>query len=158
MLERKMKRYVFLSIVMACLQFVLIICIPFVGIDGTILQRILAYIIAFLFWSSIVFEVILARWADHERRKLERRLYRSREIKQSLSGVFSFLKNTEALVTDVVLFISVIFLGIIIWMHIKTSWIIISIVSILILSFSLHCILNGRNYNFLKEYKNKMKE
>lgn len=158
MLEHKLKRYVSLSVVMACLQFVLIICIPFVSVEGTTIQRVMTYIIAFLFWASIVFEVLLACWSDRERRKLERHLYRSKEIKQSLSGVFSFFKNKEAMVTDIVLFISVLSLGIIIWMHVKTSWIIISVVSILIFSFSLHSVLNGRNYRYLKELKNNVKE
>lgn len=155
MLERKLNQYVFMSIVIACLQFVLIICISFVSIEGTMIQKTLAYIIAFLFWISIIFEIVLVRLSDKERRKSGKRFYIRRKINQSPIGMFSFFKNKEAIVVDIIFIISIVSIVIIICMHAKASWIIISVVSIFILSFNLHCILNGRNYRYLKELKNK---
>ena len=72
-------------------------------------------------------------------------------------GIMSFFKNKEAVVADIVLFISVILLGIILWMNVKIGWLIIGDVSFLVLSFNLHCILNGRNYRLLKSYKNNFR-
>lgn len=158
MLENKLNLYVVLSIGMACLQFVLILCIPFLNIEGETKQQIISYIVAMLFWMSIFAEVLLARLSDRVRRKLERKLYRDKEIKNSMAGIFSFFKNTEAMIADIVLFVIVLLLGIIIWLHIKAIWVIIGTVSVLILSFSLHCIFNGRNYRYLKKLKNNTKE
>ncbi|MBE5872839.1 MAG: hypothetical protein E7287_00370 [Lachnospiraceae bacterium] len=157
MLEHKLKRYIILSIAMACLQFGLIICIAFVSIEGTTIQKVAAYIVAFMFWTSIIFEILLAHWSDGERKQLDRYVLRCREIRRAPSGIFSFLKNTEAMVADILLFVSVAALGIILWMQIKTSWIIISVLSIFVLSFSLHCILNGKNYRYLKKLKEQNK-
>lgn len=149
----KLNRYVFLSIGMAGLQFLLLLLIPYSNIEGTKAQQMMAYIIAFLFWASIIGEVVLVRLASRERKRLDRKLCKGKEINQSLFGVFSFFKNKEAIVTDIILFLSVILLGVIIWTNVKTSWIIIGVVSVLVLSFNLHCILNGKNYRYLKEIR-----
>ena len=140
---------------MACLQFILLILIPFANVEGTETQRMLAYVIAFLFWASIIAQIVFVRLSSNERKKLNRKLHKSKEINQSFLGIFSFFKNREAIVADVILFLSVILLGVIIWTNVKTSWIIIGVVSVLVLSFNLHCVLNGKNYRYLKEIRVK---
>lgn len=158
MSKTKLNRYIYLCIVMACLQFLLLVLIPFANVEGTEGQRMFAYVIAFLFWTSIFAEIIFLCMANSQRKRLSRKLYRNKEISQSLLGIFSFLKNKEAMVVDIMLFLSVILLGIIIWTNVKTGWIIIGVVSVLVLSFNLHCIFNGKNYRYLKELINNKKE
>lgn len=151
----KLNKYVFVCIGIACLQFFLLLLIPYSNIEGTKTQQIMAYVIAFLFWSSIIGEIVFVRISSNERKKLDRKLHKGREINQSLPGVLSFLKNREAIVADIILFLSVTLLGIIIWTNVKTGWIIVGVVSALVLSFNLHCILNGKNYRYLKEIRVK---
>lgn len=158
MLENKLNLYVYLSIGIACLQSILILCILFVDIEGDTKQQTIAYVVAFLFWLSIFAEVWLSHLANRVRKKLERKLYRNKEIKNSMPGIISFFKNTEAKMVDILLFIVVLLLGMIIWQRINKSWLIIGEVAILILLFSLHCVLNGRNYRYLKKLKNNTKE
>lgn len=158
MLENKLNLYVYLSIGMACLQSILILCILFVDIEGDTKQQTIAYVVAFLFWLSIFTEVWLSHLADRVRKKLERKLYRNKEIKNSMPGIVSFFKNTEAKIVDIPLFIAVLLIGMIIWLRINKSWLIIGAVATLILLFNLHCILNGRNYRYLKKLKNNTKE
>ena len=158
MSEMKLRKNLFICIGMASLQFVLLLLIPYSNIVGTKKQQTMAYIIAFLFWASIICEIVFVCLAGNERKRLDRKLHKGKEINQSLSGIFSFFKNREAIVADVTLFLSVVLLGVIIWTNVKISWIIIGVVSVLALSFNLHCILNGKNYRYLKEIKNKKKE
>ena len=158
MSERKLNKYVLLCLGMATLQFVLLLLIPCSNIEGTKTQQMMAYIIAFLFWSSIIGELICVRLSSNERKRLERKFHNGREINQSLPGVFSFAKNRESKIADITLYLSVILLGIIIWTNIKTGWIIIGVVSILVLSFNIHCVFNGKNYRYLKEIRKLGKE
>lgn len=158
MLERRLRQYVSLNIGLACLQFLLILCIPFVNIEGNMSQRIIAYLTAGIFWISIIGEILLIVCSANARSGLEQKMYKNKEIENSLPGIFSFFKNKEAAIADIGLFIFVLLLGIIIRLHIKTSWMIIGIVSTVLLLFNLHCILNGKNYRYIKEYKNNMKE
>lgn len=153
MSDKKMNINVFLCIGMACLQFVLLLLIPLSNIEGTKTQQMIAYIIAFLFWTSLIGEIVFVRLSSNERKRLDRKLHKGKEINQSFSGIFSFLKNKEAMIADITLFLSVILLGIIIWTNVKTSWMIIGDVAFLALSFNLHCILNGKNYRYLKEIR-----
>lgn len=156
MSEVKLKKYTWLSIGMACLQCGLLLLIPYSNIEGTKTQQRMAYIIAFLFWTGIIAEMVFVRLSSNQRKMLEKKSRKGKSKNKSTLGVFSFVKNREAVVADIVLFLSVIILGIVIWTNVKTEWIIIGDVSILVLSFNLHCILNGRNYRYLKE--NKMKK
>ena len=154
----KLNRYVWLGIGMSCLQCGALLAIPFADIEGTEKQRMLAYAIGALFWLSIIGELVLLCLSCNERKRLEQKRGAGIEMKNSTLGIFSFLRNREAIVADVMLFISVILLGIVIWTNIENKWIIIVVVSILVLSFNLHSILNGRNYIYLKEAKNNKKE
>lgn len=158
MLKNKLERYIVLSIALAMLQFILIMCIPFVNIKGTGVQCVMAYIVALLFWLSIIAEVILAIYSTRIRKKVGCELNGHDAVEGFGPGIILFFKNKEAVVADIVLFVSVLLLGIILWMNMKIGWLIIGNVSFLVLSFNLHCILNGRNYRLLKSFKNDLKE
>lgn len=158
MSKTKLNRYIYLCIVMACLQFILLMLIPFANLEGTQGQQMLAYVIAFLFWLSIICEIVFICIANSHRKKLVRKFHKNKEIDKEMIGIFSFLKNREGMMADIMLFLSVILLGIVIWTSVKISWIVIGVVSVLVLSFNLHCIFNGKNYRFLKEIINNKKE
>lgn len=153
MLDRRLVKYLTVTIILAFLEFVVILFIPLVNLDGAMMQRISAYILAAMFWISVVTEVFLVELSTYERRWIERRGYRSNELRYSKLGVISFFKNPEAVVADIVLFISVIVVWIAAWLQIETEWVIIAGVSVLVLSFNLHCILNGKNYRYIKNMK-----
>lgn len=157
-MEKKLKLLVCLMICLACLQCLLIFTIPFVSVEGNSIQRIMAYVVAMFFWLAVISEIIIARQSSKIRAKMERRIYRNKQIRLSSVGILSFFKNKEAMMADVLLFVSVVVLGIVIWAKIVTTWIIICVVSILILSFNMHCILNGRNYRYIKALNKHLKE
>ena len=153
MLDSRLKKYNLITIAIAVLEFIFVLCIPFVNLYGLSLQRIGAYILAALFWICIVIEGVFVHMATQERKWMERKRFRSRTLKYSQPGVISFFKNCEASIADVVLFTSATLVVVLAWTQIKTVWMIMTGISILFLSFNLHCILNGKNYRYLKLYK-----
>ena len=158
MLDQRLKKYNLITISLAVLEFVLILCIPLVNLDGSSAQKIGAYILAAFFWICIAIEGIFVHLSTQERRWMERRGFRNRALKHSPPGVISFFKNLEAMVVDIILFISAILVVILVWTQVKTGWMIMAGISILFLSFNLHCILNGKNYRYLKAYRLNKKE
>ncbi len=158
MLDQRLKKYNLITISLAVLEFVLILCVPLVNLDGSSAQKTGAYILAALFWICIAIEGIFVHLSTQERRWMERRGFRNRALKHSPAGVISFFKNLEATVVDAVLFASVILVVILVWTQVKTGWMIMAGISVLFLSFNLHCILNGKNYRYLKSYRLYKKE
>ena len=158
MLDQRLKKYNLITITIAVLEFILILCVPLVNLDGSSAQRIGAYVLATLFWICIAVEGIFVHMATQERKWMERRGFRNRVLKHSQPGVISFFKNFEASIVDAVLFASAILVVVLVWTQIKTGWMIMAGISILFLSFNLHCILNGKNYRYLKAYRLYKKE
>ena len=158
MLDGRLLKYNVVTISLAFLEFVSILCIPFVNLDGTLVQRISGYILATIFWISILVECIFVHFSTKERRWIERKEYRNKVLKYSQPGAISFFKNAEATVADVILFIAVTLVEILMWTQVKTGWMLMADISILFLSFNLHCILNGKNYRYLKSYRIYKKE
>lgn len=68
------------------------------------------------------------------------------------------MKTREGLVADVVMFASLIAVIVIAWTQVKSQWLILSCVSVLYLSFNMHCLLNGKNYRYIKLLSNYKKE
>lgn len=158
MLDQRLKKYNLITISLAVLEFILILCVTVVNLDGLSAQKIGAYILAALFWICIAIECIFVRLSTQERRWMERRGFRNRALKHSSAGVISFFKNLEATVADAVLFVSVILVVILVWTQVKTGWVIMAGISVLFLSFNMHCILNGKNYRYIKAYRLYKKE
>lgn len=153
-----LQRILIISIVLSSIGAVQILLIPLTNINGSWHERLFAYAISGIFWVSIIVQVVLTVKAKSTREYLQDRGYRIKGIRHAPIGVVSFFKNTEAIVSDATLFVSAIVLAIIIWLGITTSWLIIICLSLLFLSFSLHCIFNGKNYRYNKAFKKFKKE
>lgn len=158
MLDSRLLKFNIATISLAFFEFVTILCIPFVNLDGSLVQRIGGYILATIFWISILVECVFVHLSTQERRWIERKEYRSKVLKYSQPGVVSFFKNPEATVADVILFITATLVVILMWTRVKNGWMVMADISILFLSFNLHCVLNGKNYRYLKSYRLYKKE
>ncbi len=158
MLDQRLRRFNLIAISLAVLEFLIILCVPFVNLDGSSAQRVGAYILAALFWICIAIEGIFVHLSTQERRWMERKGFRNRVLKHSPPGVISFFKSLEATVVDVILFISALLVVVLVWTQAKTGWMIMAGMSVLFLSFNLHCILNGKNYRYLNAYRLYKKE
>lgn len=102
-----------------------------------------------MFWASLVIGisafVILSR-----RRKNWFAVNKIRKSRFShKAGAFSFFKNLYGAVADVIAAISVIGLVISVIMTDATGFACYVFVSLLVFSFSMHCIFNGNIYNYI---------
>ena len=157
-LKTQINLYFLISILLAVIPAVLILCIPWVSLEGTDAQKTGAYIMAAAFWLCVILELCMTRLCSSERKWLERQKVRSRSLTQSNPGIVSFLKTNEGMVADIVMFTSLIAVIDIAWTQVKSQWLILSCVSVLYLSFNMHCLLNGKNYRYIKLLSNYKKE
>ena len=157
-LKTQINLYFLISILLAVIPAVLIMCIPLVSLEGSGPQKIGAYIMAATFWLCVILELWMTRMCSSERKWLERRKVRSRTLTQAYPGIISFIKTREGLIADVIMFVSLIAVIVIAWIQVGSQWVILSCVSVLYLSFNMHCLLNGKNYRYIKLLSNYKKE
>ena len=154
MTKNNVKVYIIIAIALAVFETVILCLIPFfsrTSAPNKISTE--AYILSALFWTSILAEIFFVISASKIRKRIKHQTHEKDADMHLLPGIISFFKNPEAIICDVILFISIIGIIIIIALNVKTKWIIMSGVLTLFISFNLHCILNGKNYRYLKLLK-----
>lgn len=115
---------------------------------------ILLYFAGACFWIGLVGVVYMLLKINRKRRDN----YRFNESfnNQKQLGIIHFFQNTEALITDVIMFMSLV--GFVITKIFSSNLYISFIISaVFIFSFGMHCMLNGTNYKYLK-FTNYVKE
>jgi len=161
MLGKRLELYYRGTVCLVILELIVLFCIPATNLDGSGMQRLSAYVMAMLFWGSIAVEVACTYLFTKERKRMEKKGYRVKKINHSYSGIITFFSNPEARVMDLALFLSLILVIILVLAQVKAGWLILSCVSLLFVSFNFHCILNGKNYRYLKIvrlYKKEQKQ
>ena len=159
MTKNKVKMYIIIAIALAVFETVILCLIPFFS-RTSVPDKIStgAYILAALFWTSILAEMFFVISASKTRKRIKQQTHEKDADMHLLPGIISFFKNPEAIICDAVLFTSIIGVIIIVALNVKTRWIIMAGILTLLISFNLHCILNGKNYRYLKLSKNNKKE
>lgn len=129
---------------------VFIALIPLANFDGTVAQKVFSYAISCLIWLSVIALTFSVCKASAAKKALEKRGFQIKKISRSSIGLFSFFKNREATVADIVLFVSLIGTVLLTQIKTKSEWILMICLALLFLSFGLHCIFNGRNYRYYR--------
>ncbi|MBE6808055.1 MAG: hypothetical protein E7524_01155 [Ruminococcaceae bacterium] len=112
----------------------------------TLTSRIIKILCALLFWSGLAVEQIFMWKANKRRLKIES-IVSGRRI-TGMSGIFSFLKTEFGFFTDATLAISLITYIVLVignWGENVAQYIFLFLI---VLSFRLHCIANGKNYRY----------
>ncbi len=153
-LFKKFRRSFYLSVVCVIISSLALLCIPSTDINGVGTKKVLAYVTAAVFWLSLFISQIFF-WSANSKRKIIERELKKRKIKtiNSKPGLVSFFKNKPAITADAGLFFSAVLLAITTCFHLKNEWLIIGCVFLLFLTFNLHCLLNGKNYKYIQNYK-----
>lgn len=135
-----------------------LVLVPFSDYEGNTINAVTAIIAGVLFWLFLILGyLVFSRIAKH------RRLYEkkatssdngrfSRADNKKKPGIICFFSNIFALVADIVLILSFI-LTLVIIIFIPTTSLVIQIILISLLLFSLHmhCVLNGINFRYIRE-------
>lgn len=141
------------SIVFSTLSSSSILSIVFLN-KNEILDSILRIIFPMIFWLGLIGEQFFIWKANFIRKSIEKS-GKFRKIKSGI-GIISFLGTEAGLIADVVLALSFVTLLILMIFNIRESVVQYIFIFLLVLSFRLHCILNGKNFRY-KKYLAKRK-
>ena len=130
--------YSMTSFLISSLSFLMI---PFSRFDGSLTQRVLAYMVGFIFWTGLIVGMIITYYLGKIRLKNNNKEY-------CLPGFFCFFKNKKSRIWDIIMFASVI-----VFITIKTAFVNMTLawssaLSFLTFSVYIHSVLNGNNYTF----------
>lgn len=135
---RNMLLYSIISFLISSLSFLMI---PFSRFEGTLKQKVLAYLVGLFFWTGLIIGMIITFYLGKTRQK-----YNNKE--HSLPGLFCFFKNKKSQIWDIIMLVSAFAFFII-----KTAfanWTLAWSAALSLLTFSvyIHSVLNGNNYAF----------
>lgn len=102
---------------------------------------------ALVFWIGLIAEQVLFWRANSMRKKM---LGLNKKTKKNI-GLLSVCKNKYAAVTDIVLAVSIVLLILFLIFGLFNNIVQYILCCIIILSFRLHCILNGENFSYIKK-------
>lgn len=145
---RKLMLNFLISVVFAVLASLVLLLIP-LNSGGE--RNVLLILTGAFFWLIFIISQV-SFWQANNLRKTILKCSKKRKVKKpdDSLGIISFCKNKPACIADGILIISVIILVIVLCFNMKNPWLIITDVSFLFLSFNLHCMLNGRNFQYIR--------
>lgn len=76
---------------------------------------------------------------------------KSQKSKAKNIGVISFMKTSAGKIADGIFIISALIFVVLLFKNVTGSTEIIPVLSVLFMSFQMHCLYNGTNYCFLKD-------
>lgn len=157
--NKMMKFFFRLSYIFTVLASIMIILIPLSNINEIGLKKHLAYIIASVFWISFLLEILCFTKTSQYYKKAKRIIMRKHPNAVLDKGIGAFLifRNKEAVLADVIFFLSLVTLIIMFLKDFDNKWLVSSMTSLTFLSFNMHCILNGRVYKYIKMVNKKQK-
>ncbi|HBM98598.1 MAG TPA: hypothetical protein DD413_04160 [Ruminococcus sp.] len=135
------------SIFFSVLSSLSILSIAFFN-KNDILDNALRIILPIVFWLGLIGEQLFI-WRANSIRRLMERSGRFEKIKLGI-GVMSFFRTKAGLIADVVLIFSFVTLPILIIFGIGENVVQYIFIFLLVLSFRLHCLLNGKNFRYEK--------
>ena len=141
------------SIVFSFLSSLSILSIVFFYICE-VLDNVLRIAFPIVFWLGLAGEQFFI-WRANSIRKSIEKSGKFRKFKSGI-GVISFLRTEAGLIADVVLALSLITLLILIGFGVGENVVQYIFIFLLVLSFRMHCILNGKNFRY-KKYLAKRK-
>lgn len=141
------------SIIFSVISSLSILSIVFLNKSES-LDNVLRIVFPIVFWLGLVGEQFFI-WRANSIRKSIEKSGKVRRIKSGI-GIISFLRTEAGLIADVVLALSFITLLILIIFSIGENVVQYIFIFLLVLSFRLHCILNGKNFRY-KKYLAKRK-
>lgn len=155
-MKQKCKEYMQLlnfSVVCSFLSSVSILTCIFVGLNEEA-DKIIRFIFPFIFWFCLIAEQALFWKANLIRKQIEiSGEYRKIRAKP---GIVSVSKTRNGAIADLLLLISLILLVLFVLTGLGEKVIQYILIFLLVLSFRLHCILNGKNFRY-KKYLAKRK-
>ncbi len=133
------------AIIASTISSLAILAAALVELDGK--NKIILIAAALIFWLGLILEQIMIWQANH---LLNRKLKKDDGWHKRRIGIFSVAACGEGLIADIVLLMSIMALFFCHRFSIGETLIQYVLVCLIVLSFRMHCILNGKNYIYKK--------
>lgn len=145
--EIKKKHSILFCSSMACsvISSLCLLAATMVNNEGKTQEILIAF--GLLFWISLILEQVFFWWAN---RVMKIAITKDRRDIHGKPGIISLSAYIEGVVVDVLFVISLIALFICIAFSLGEAVMQYIFVCLMVLSFRLHCFLNGRNYKYKK--------
>ena len=150
---KSLKTCFVLSLALVFIQSVCLLVIPVLEIDN-----VMNTVFAVLFWASLILYIVSVMLSSKERQKIEKSKFRVKKLKKNHIGILKFFQNKEAVIFDVLLFISTAVIIVSLLFKTEFVWLIAIGLFLWFISFNLHCLFNGKNYIYIKAYEIYKKE
>lgn len=151
-------KYLVWSIVFSILSSFTLMLIPLRDVFGKEHEKAISVMIAIAFWATLGLEQYFFWVCNAGRKMIQRRTFKGRRIVKETIGIITFASSVEAKACDCVLAISAAVTILLSALRIKTNWLAMLVLTVLVLSFNLHCILNGTTYRYIKAFYKIKKE
>ena len=157
---KKYQRFIGISGIGCLIAGLSLLFIPMVDLEGTTQQKIFALILAAMFWTGLIVEIVFFVLANKQCNVIEERLIKkgSKSFKGTKIGVISYFTCREAMIADVLAAFSLLTMIVLIILKFTNDWLFVIVAVVFFFSFNLHCFLNGRNYKYLKEIQKFIKK
>jgi membrane protease YdiL (CAAX protease family) len=156
-MRKDMKKYkeyycaVFIPLLYFGIAFFPIGLIPFAADTSGKTEKILSYIIAFVFWVFLVMGIIAVAGTKQKlypiRRSLERR---GVKLRQDRAGIFTFSSEKPNLAVYTICTLGAVLIVLDIIFNFIPSKLMFPIISITAFSIALHGVIDGRNYKTIR--------
>lgn len=149
----KLRKMLCLSVLFVFLGSLTILFMPLSSGVPNVTNNVSVYITGFLFWMFFIIGYGLLFYTG---KKIKKKKTNHKKRRKALPGIFVFFSNKPATIFD--LFSAVLFLLFIILLIAEVSnYFPYVILTLLVFSFNMHCILNGKIYRAIKNENGREK-
>lgn len=135
-----------------------LILVPFSDYDGSAFNVVTAIIAGVLFWLFLILGYLVFAGIAKHRKVYEKKATSSNKGRLSRAdnkkkpGIVCFFSNKFAMIADIVLIASFILTLVMVLFIPQTPQVIqIILISLLLFSLHMHCVLNGINFRYIRE-------
>lgn len=149
--KRSEDKYLIFIIAGFLLSSATVFLIPFASFKEHGIAYTLAYAIGGVFWLGLIISLIAMIILNFRRVKNEKGSKKA--IKYGTIGLFKFFSNKAAVIFDAAFILSAIVQIALIIIGVDNQIISIIVLFLIVFTFEMHCVFNGRNYFYLRKTK-----
>ena len=144
-----------LAIIASCVSSLSILTCIFIGENET-LNTILKIIFPLIFWIGLILEQVWISQINKMRKELEKE--DKRKQPRLKPGIISIFQTEEGAKADIAFAVSFLILIILMIFEIGTNVLQYIFIFLSVLTFRMHCILNGKNFRYKKFFSKRKVE
>lgn len=157
MVYQRTCRFLKLSIICMVIAVAPFVLLPFSSFSEAAWQRLMAIGVASIFWVAMGLSQMFFWLANKGRKILEAKGTKTRSLVYPSIGLITFFSNIEARIFDYLLIGSGALFLVLLFLRTEAKWLTSLCMAALLLSFGMHCILNGKTYRYLRVLKHHKK-